>query len=130
MDTHSHRNKLKETTGMNSFVIAYIGEHANRDVFQRDLEKEFGVTRSTASKNIDLMVQKGYVERQPVEYDARLKKLVLTEKSLAVYKVMREDRAMLERTLTKGFSTEEEAVLRSYIARLAENLKENTEEKI
>ena len=50
------------------------------------IEKEFDITRSTASKNVDLLVENGYILREPVDYDARLKKLVLTEKSLSLSK--------------------------------------------
>lgn len=128
MEAHNGKKKLEKTTGMNCFVISYIGEKAGKDVFQRDLEKEFGITRSTASKNIDLMVRKGYIEREPVDYDARLKKLVLTEKSLAVLENMRAGRAEFEKTLTKGFSDAEKDNLRQYIARLTENIKSVPEE--
>ena len=49
-----------------------------------DLEKEFDITRSTASKNVDLLVENGFIVREQVDYDARLKKLVLTEKAKEV----------------------------------------------
>ena len=116
-------------TSSNGWVIAYIGDHPDRDVFQRDLEKEFGITRSTASKNIDLLEQKGFIERRRVDYDARLKKLVLTKKAEDILAIMKSNRELLESKLTSGFTDEELSALHSYIQRLMANLETDPEEK-
>lgn len=115
-------------TGSGAWIIAYIAENSYRDVFQRDLEKEFDITRSTASKNVDLLVENGFIVRTPVDYDARLKKLVLTEKAKEVFKIMRNDRAALEAQMLMGFSDDEKKQLRGFLKRLASNL--DTEEDL
>ncbi|MBR6657045.1 MAG: MarR family transcriptional regulator [Oscillospiraceae bacterium] len=119
---YGNRKKLEKMTGSGGWIISYIAENYNRDVFQRDLEKEFDITRSTASKNVDLLVENGFIEREPVDYDARLKKLVLTEKAMEVLKIMRNDRATLEDQMLKGFSDEEKKQLRVFLKRLSSNL--------
>ena len=58
-----------------------------------------------------LLVENGFITREPVDYDARLKKLVLTEKATEVFKIMRNDRAALEDQMLKGFSDEEKKQL-------------------
>ncbi len=130
MDAHSSCKKIEELTGTNSWIIGYIGARKNSDVFQRDLEKAFGITRSTASKTIDAMVVKGFVNRVGVDYDARLKKLVLTEKALGIAGLMEEDGAKMESALLSGFSDEERRQLRGYIARMTENIKACSEDKV
>ena len=122
--------EIERMTSSNGWVIAYIGDHLHRDVFQRDLEREFGITRSTASKNIDLLEKNGFIERQKVDYDARLKKLVLTKKSEDILALMKTGREELEAKLVKGFSEEELNTLHSYIQRLMANLETNTEETV
>ena len=119
---YGNRKKIDKMTGSGGWIISYIAENYNRDVFQRDLEKEFDITRSTASKNVDLLVENGFIEREPVDYDARLKKLVLTEKAKDVFKIMRNDRADLETQMLKGFSDEEKKQLRVFLKRLSANL--------
>ena len=119
---YGNRKKLDKMTGSGGWIISYIAENYNRDVFQRDLEKEFDITRSTASKNVDLLVENGFIEREAVDYDARLKKLVLTEKAREVFKIMRSDRAVLEDQMLKGFSEEEKKQLRVFLKRLSSNL--------
>ena len=119
---YGNRKKLDRMTGSGGWIISYIAENYNRDVFQRDLEKEFDITRSTASKNVDLLVENGFIKREPVDYDARLKKLVLTEKAREVFKIMRNDRAALEDQMLKGFADEEKKQLRGFLKRLSSNL--------
>lgn len=120
-------NKIKvdRITGANAWIIGYISEQNenNRDVYQRDLEQQFGITRSTASKVVNLMVQKGLIERQNVPEDARLKRLVLTERAYEVHKMMMQDFAMIESTLSCGFSEEELENFFDYVHRMQNNLK-------
>ena len=119
-----NKRAVDSVTGTNSWIICYLANHEGRDVFQKDIEKEFDITRSTASKVIDLMEQKGLVERQTVPHDARLRKLVLTDKSRQLVNLISEDKDNLEKTLTKGFSEEEKAALAGYILRMRKNLEE------
>ena len=122
IDKHLNKKIVDQITGTNGWIISYLSHNLHRDVFQKDLEEEFGVTRSTASKVVNLMVQKGLIERYPVPYDARLKKLVLTPKALEISKLMDEDGETIEKLLTKGFTEDELKTLESYIQRMKKNL--------
>ena len=117
-----NKKKIESMTGTNGCIIGYLSENSDHDVFQKDIEKAFGITRSTASKVINLMEQKGLVERQSVSRDARLKKIVMTDKSKAVSHLMAEDMALVEGILTEGFSPEEKEALCDYLKRMKQNL--------
>ena len=118
-----NKKRVESMTGTNGCIIGYLAENSGRDVFQKDIEKAFGITRSTASKVINLMEQKGLVERQSVSGDARLKKIVLTEKSKAISHLMAEDMNLVDGILTDGFSAEEKEALYNYLERMKKNLK-------
>ncbi len=120
------KEELGRITNANRWVIGYLTEQQakGKDVFQRDLEETFCITRSTVSKVIDLMIQKGLIERQAVPYDARLKKLVLTEKALELSGRVRLYAEGVEKEVTAGFTQEEIATLLSYIDRIRKNLGE------
>ena len=96
-------------------------------VYQHDLESRFGITRSTASKVVSLMAQKGLVEQLSVEGDRRKKQLRLTRKAREVTQMMNEDRRHFEQMLRRGFSTEELEMLFSFLDRLHANLSEKEE---
>lgn len=114
---------VKSVTGTNGWIIGYIADHNDQDIYQRDLEEKFSITRSTASKVIKLMEQKGLIERHSVPHDARLKKLVLTDRAIALHTEIVHDLDNIERELFKNFSKEEKALLLSFINRLKNNMK-------
>ena len=70
------------------------------------------------------MVEKGMVERQSVPWDARLKKLVLTDKGREINELMLEDFSVVEETLSKGFSEQELEQFFDYIHRMQQNMKD------
>lgn len=109
-------------TRMNIWIIDYIYDKKGEDVFQKDIERKMSITRSTASKIIDLMVQKKLVKRSAVEYDARLKKLTLTPKALKLREEMDKNSKKIYEKVMAGFSEEEEQLLLSYILRIKGNM--------
>ena len=123
MDNNSHKQFVDSVTGTNGWILAFLDHNKTKDVFQRDLEEGFGITRSTVSKVVNLMVQKGLIERTSVDYDARLKKLSLTDKSMELIDYMHDDHEKMEQVLTAGFSDEEKKQISVYIERMKNNLK-------
>lgn len=117
-----NKNYVETATGSNAWILQYIKHHEGKDVFQRDLEKEFCITRSTASKVVILMEKKGFIRREGVEGDARLKKLTLTEKGDMIIALMAEDKEIVEKTLVKDFTDEEILQFCSYIERMKQNI--------
>lgn len=109
-------------TGVNGWIIAYLYHNENKDVFQRDLEEKFTITRSTISRVLKVMEQKGLIERQSVDSDARLKKLILTKKAKDIYQTIMGELKNVETRLIMGFSREEEEKLFSYLERMKKNL--------
>lgn len=91
MDSSTSKKYVDNLTGTNGWVIGYLWSNRDHDVFQRDIEEEFSIRRSTVSKILKLMEEKELIKREGVEYDARLKKLVLLPKSLEIQKMIDED---------------------------------------
>lgn len=122
VDTYSHKQEHEQLTSANTWVIHFIAENRGSPVYLRDIERHFGITRSTASKVVDLLVRKGLVERHIGETDSRLRRLTLTPQSEALLQTIREDQEMLESVLTRGFTANEVNTLLSYFARMQENI--------
>ena len=70
------------------------------------------------------MVEKGLIVRENVHTDARLKKLVLTEKAIKMAEEMEEGHERIERQIIKGFSKEELKQFYSYLERLKKNVEQ------
>ena len=78
-----HReNNVDNVTPMHDWIMSYLYWHKNEPVYQRDIEREFSITRSTVTNILQLMERKGYIQRLSVPQDARLKQLVLTEEGI------------------------------------------------
>ena len=111
-----------ETTGMQGWIIGFLHRNEDRDMFQRDVEAEFNIRRSTATGILQLMEKNGFLLREPVAYDARLKKLVLTEKALDIHKMVEEDRKRTEEQLTKDIDAQELAIFRKALKQMIRNM--------
>ena len=85
LNQFSRANGVEQTTPMHGWIIGYLYRHRDTPVFQRDIEREFSITRSTVTNILQLMERKGYIERRSVPQDARLKQLVLTEEGICFH---------------------------------------------
>ncbi len=64
-----------------------LAEHTKSDVFQKDIEAEFGLRPPTATALLKELEQRGLIRKEPVSYDARKKKIVVTEEALQVQRL-------------------------------------------
>ena len=97
-----------ELTGSQSRIISYLYRETQiRNVYQRDIEEEFDIRRSTVTSTLQLMERNGYITRQSVDVDARLKKILLTEKGIQAYEVVRKSILVVERELSNVYTKEE-----------------------
>ncbi|MCR6546583.1 MarR family winged helix-turn-helix transcriptional regulator [Dehalobacterium formicoaceticum] len=117
------KKQIDPVTSTNGWIIGFLANNADKDIYQKDLEEQFTITRSTVSKVLILMEKKGLIERQSVPHDSRLKKLTLTDKAWKLSKLMKEKGDKLEEALTRGFTEEESEALYSYIQRMKDNIK-------
>ncbi|ADK82368.1 MarR family winged helix-turn-helix transcriptional regulator [Sediminispirochaeta smaragdinae] len=120
----SNKKEIEAITGNNGWIIGYLARNtdAGRDVYQKDIEEHFNITRSTVSNVLSLMEQKGLIQRLAVKHDARLKKIVLTKKAKKIQDLMREDIDRMERILTQGFTDDELKMLYMLLQRMKENI--------
>ena len=77
---YSSKSELDEVTVMHGWILGYLYDNRDKEIFQKDIEKEFEINKSTVTCIIKLMEKKGYIQRQSVEYDGRLKRIRLTDK--------------------------------------------------
>lgn len=127
LDAKFSEEGMEEVCGMQGPLIGYIYEQSrSRDVFQRDLEKEFSIRRSTATVMLQNMEQKGFIVRVPVERDARLKKIVLTDKAIELHNAIRRSIDVFNTYLEAGITQEEKEAFFRILDKITENLTQKT----
>ncbi len=111
--------------GVNGWAIKYFYDNRDKDIFQKDFETKFSIRRSTASCILKTMEQKGLILRQSVESDARLKKIVLTEKAVEIHHKITGEIHNREKRLRNGISPDDLEVFFKVIDRLCVNMEDN-----
>lgn len=114
---------LSELAGMQGPMLGFIsGRGRTQDVFQKDIEKEFNIRRSTATVMLQNLEQKGYIVREPVERDARLKKIVLTGKAIRQNEEIRAQIDAFHEELEAGLTEEEKEMFFRLLDKIKANL--------
>ena len=109
-------------TGTHGWVIGYLYDNRNRDVFQRDIEKQFSVRRPTMTEILKLMEKNGLVVRERDESDARLKKIRLTPLALSIHERHEKHIESFEKALREGISDKEMDIFFSVMDKLTQNI--------
>lgn len=118
-------HKPDKATLMHSWIMGFLQrrEEKTLDTFQKDIEKEFSMNRSTTSEMLKLMDKNGLIKRVPVDYDARLKKIVLTDLGRECNRKTEEQILIVHNRLVEGLSDEEVQTLLSLCDKMIDNLK-------
>ena len=98
---------LDEVTLMHGWILRYLYEHQQNEIYQKDIEKYFGICRSAVTNMIQALEKKGQVCRASVESDARLKKVMLTEEGKASHEKLGEIFQKMDSNLEEGITEEE-----------------------
>lgn len=122
VEKHADELEFKPNKGVRGWAIDYFYENRDRDIFQKDFEEKFSIRRSTASNILKLMEKNGFITRESVANDARLKKIVLTEKAVRLHNCIAEDIEKRENKLKKGLTDEEIEAFFSIIQKLKANM--------
>ena len=115
-------NGVEAVTPMHGWIMEYLYRHSETPVFQRDIEREFSITRSTVTNILQLMERKGYIERQSVPQDARLKKLVLTEEGARIHEKTLQSLHQTDEFVESLLTPEENAEFLRLLNKLREGL--------
>lgn len=97
-------------------------ETLHRNVFQKDIEEEFQIRKSTVTGILKLMEQNGFIKRQNDPKDGRLKRLIPTEKAEALRPEILEHICQTENYLTRGISEEQLLLCKKTLYQMLQNL--------
>ena len=114
-----------DLTRMQSWIIRFLYLRQGTEVYQKDIEAEFSIARSTATGILQLMEKKGYITRQSVDRDARLKQLALTYEGKMVHEQTEKNFQNMEAKLREGISDEELELFLRIVQKMRTNMEED-----
>lgn len=129
IDSDATKSYVDKMTGTHGWAIGYFYKNRDRDIFQKDFEQEFDIRRSTASAILSLMEKNDLIVRESVPYDARLKKIVLTDKALEVQNIVDEAFERFESTMKQNISDEELEMFFSVLDKINNNMERKVTSK-
>lgn len=116
----------EDLTGMQGRIIGCIYDKSNiegKDIYQRDIEEIFAIRRSTATVMLQTLEKKGYIIKTSVKHDARLKKITLTEKAVAMQEELEPVFAAFEETAVRGIPVEKVENMLEVLEQIRKNIK-------
>ena len=116
-----HRSRaVQESIGISGAkgnILNYIlVESENHSVYQKEIEKEFGLRPSTATEVLKNLEKDGLICRVPEEQDGRYKKIFFTEKAEEIRETLKDEIEGSENLLLEGISEKEQQALTDYVA--------------
>lgn len=118
-----------ELTPMQRHILNYILlETLHRDIYQKNLEEEFQVRKSTVSGILKLIEKTGFIYRESVKEDARLKRILPTKKAEALRPSILEHIHETEIRMTEGVSEQDLFLCKKVLYQMCQNLAEKNRE--
>ena len=105
-------------------VLGITGEqHPDAPVrTQRELARLLHVSPAAVTTSLQSLERKGYILREPGDGDARCNRVLLTDKGHQAVKDCLACLQRVSRRMYAGFTTEEQAIMRSFYLRMLDNL--------
>lgn len=112
-------------TGAKGNILDYIlVESEKRNVYQKEIEKEFGLRPSTATEVLKDLEKRQLIVRIADDKDGRLKRIVFTERAEEIRSLLRKNIEQSEAVLLRGISQKDQ----EHFMRIAKQMLQNLEQ--
>lgn len=118
-----HANQKLGVSGVQGRIIGYVRcESKNRDVFQKDIEEHFELRGSSVTSILQNLEKMGFIVRESIPTDQRLKRIVLTKKALDIHNQITKNIEQVEKEAFSSINKEEEQLLSDLLKRILNNI--------
>ncbi len=110
-------------TSTNARIICFIVENEEKEhLFQKDIEAFMGLKRSSVSLILNTMQKNDFIMRLPVPHDARLNKIVVTEKAKELYPLIVQAFDGVDKRIKQSLTAKELALLAPILQKMSDCL--------
>ena len=118
-----HANQKLGVSGVQGRIIGYVRcESKNRDVFQKDIEEHFELRGASVTSTLQNLEKMGFIVRESIPTDQRLKRIVLTKKALDIHNQITKNIEQVEKEAFSSINKEEEQLLSDLLKRILNNI--------
>lgn len=112
----------EDITKMQNWIIHYLYDHKEESIYQKDIESQFHIARSTATGILKGMEKRGFIIRESIDSDARLKRLLLTDKAVHLQQQLISNIQQMENALRTNISEEEITIFLKVMHQMCSNI--------
>lgn len=114
-----------EVTAMHGWILAYLYDNSDKNIYQKDIEANFDMCRSTTTGVLKSMEQHGYIVRESDKNDARLKKLTLTPLGKETHSKITNDLDYLDEIIKNNITKDELETFIKVVSIFEKNIEDN-----
>lgn len=115
---------IYDVTSVQCAILSFINRESKKgDVFAKDIESKFNMSRATIAEILSLMEKNDLIQRRADTKDARLKKIVLKKKALDIQNSVSKEICKVEKEMKKGLTEKEVEEFVYLISKISDNLK-------
>lgn len=125
MDCMATRQGEDATIMIHGWVLGYLYNQKERDIYQKDIEKEFRLSRAAVTCILKALEEKGCIKRESVDFDARLKRIALLPKGIEIHKKSFDNIKLMEEILKENIEEDELIIFLKVVNQMKNNLLES-----
>ncbi|HKK95994.1 MAG TPA: MarR family winged helix-turn-helix transcriptional regulator [Anaerovoracaceae bacterium] len=103
-------------------IVKYLMVNKDKDIFQKDIEEYFSLRASSVSVTLKKLENKGFIYKEAVKYDARLKRIKLTNKAFNMHEEKIKQYETMEKNIEESMTHEEVEELNRLLSKLSKTL--------
>lgn len=116
-------DEFKNLRGPQMWTLGYLHHHQHQSIFQKDIEENLSIRKSTASKLIERMLKNGFIDTFASAEDRRMKEIRITQKGVDLLNHAHHKMKQMEEALCKNLSEEEIDQLLTLIAKMKQGIR-------
>ncbi|MGN0168025.1 MAG: MarR family winged helix-turn-helix transcriptional regulator [Acetatifactor sp.] len=117
-------NNMAPQSQLQGGILGFLYHWKDGPVYQKDIEKEFDISRATATNTLQVMEKNGLIVRKCQDKDARLKRIFMTPEAEANHVKVEAHMKMMDDRMLRGMSDEDIEELNRLLGIIMTNLEE------
>ncbi len=103
-------------------IMQFLNNHEDSTVYQKDIEQNFAIKRSSVTNILQNMEKSGLITRIGDAADARIKKVLLTDKGKDLSKTLKNFICNLEIAIVNDMTEEEKDIFKKLLNKSLNNI--------
>jgi len=124
IESNAREHMYTGVSAVQMMILDYLTRRRGEDIYQRDIADRFAIRSSSVTAVLQKMERAGYIVRESVENDARLKRISVTDRGEAVSLSCRRDMNALEDEARNILSEQEIQNFFSIAEKLIQSMKQ------